>query len=447
MSNTTLPGVREKMTEIAAKAVKDGRIPADTASGGAAGLVPNFSKGTRPLDDNGATIEERQPPAFETAHVDLPASTETTGPAPSSATPPAAAPVAGSATPAREAAASAPAAVAGTTEAPVAAAAGATAAEAVAEAIAEKMAEFTFHDPDLDMDIPISVPERFAESAKKGYTRRTTYDKSVSYLKNAEPVLREMIEDGRIQRLMPFLQRAIQDPEFAQAVSDVYTRRVAGQPMLEAAVREIQAAPPAGAPATEAYVDPFVDPQVAELRTQTAELLAWRRAQEEQQRTTQQTQAQRDEQQRRNNGLLAAGHRDLANAYPGIFKPELGERDPAFIAAMDYARRAEYTNNYDLRAALVFGGQGWRQIEAERAAATGSTAASALAAVDTRLVEAASREARNAASTVAGGAIATTTAVQPPPLPKTTMPDGSLNVNYMRDKIAWEQQYGRLKGA
>ena len=441
MSNSTLPGVREKLTQIQDKAVADGRIPGDEASR-AAITMPSFSKGTVPLDNNGKAIEERVPPAFETAHVDLPASTETTGAAPSSAAPPAA-------SPASAAVATPPAAAAaGATEAPAAAATGVAAAETVAAAIADELVDFEFEDPDLGTKFTLKAPKQYVDVAKRGYGRRTTYDKAVSYLKNAEPILKSMIEDGRIQRLMPFLQRAVDDPEFAQAVSDVYQRRVNNQPMLEAAVREIQATPPTGTVAAEPP-NPFLDPEVAELRARTEANERWISEQREQTQRSQQTQAQRDAAQRRNNELLAAGHRDLANAYPGIFRPELGERDPAFVAAMDYARQAEYTTNYDLRAALVFGGQGWRQIEAERAAATGSTAASALAAVDTRLVEAASREARNAASTVSGGAVATSALAPPPPKPTTKNPDGSLKPQdqYMGEVLAWERTYGRLKGA
>jgi hypothetical protein len=442
MTQSTFP-VREKLDQIAKKAVDDGRIPKDAASAGAAALIPSFSKQTLPLDDNGQAIETRKPPPFADGHVDLPAATETTGAAPSSATPAAAAPAAPAATPA----ASAPAA-AGTAEAPGAAATGAAAAEAVAAAI-EEMAEFNFRDPDLDIDIPIRVPKKYEETVKRGYGRRTDIDRTRTYLKEAEPTLRPLIEDGRLRRIMPILQRATEDEEFARYISAGYDRRIAGLPMVQEAVREITAtAPPA--PAAPEFVDPFVDPQLVDLRTRTEaneRYLTELRQREERQ---QQSQRQRDEQVRRNNAAMVAAHQDLARMYPGVYRPELTDKDPAWASTWDYARQSGYFESFsDLRAALIFGGQGWRALEAERAAATQSPAASALAAMDTRLLDAATREARDAASTVSGGSVATSTMPAPPAKPSTTGPDGKLKDHgqYMNEVLAWERAYGRLKGA
>lgn len=446
MPETTLPPVREKLEQIQAAAVADGRISADAADHGAAALIPAFSKGTVPLDHNGKPIigrgtPDREPGAFAEGEK-IPPVAEGSVAAPAALVP------AASAAPAAAAAeASAPAGVA-----PAQAAAGAAAAEAAAATIADEYEEFEFTDPNWEggeIKIPVRVPKRYAESAKRGYDKRTSYDRKMSYLANAEPVLRDLILDGRINQLLPLIQRAIADEAYGKYVTEGFRRAESGQPLIDAAVREIQAPAAPVQPQEPQFVDPFVDPRIQTLEERLAAneraTNEWRQAQE----TQAQTQRQRQEQINRNNAFMAAGHRDLANAYPGVFKPELGERDPAFQSAMEYARQAGYTNSYDLRAALVFGGQGWRSLEAERIAATQSPAAAALAGAESRLLDTATREAAAAARTVSGGASAQTTLPTPPPKPTPKDAQGNLKdrQQFMDEVVAWETAFGRLKQA
>lgn len=422
----TLPGVREKADQIIKEAVDSGRIAPDGTASDTAALTPTFSKGTAALDPNtGRPVVPRaqgEAPPFEAGHVPLP-----TEGGPSAA----AAPI-----------------VTGTTEAPAAAAAGADAAEAAAQAIVDEYGEFEFEDPDLGTKFTMRAPKQYVEVAKRGYGRRTTYDKAVSYLKNADPVFRAMIEDGRINKLLPLITAAIENEEYGKYVTGGFQRLQNNQPLIEQARAEAAAAG-AAAMGVPAEVDPFIDPEVATLRERTAAIeREWAEEKASRQQQTQ-TQQQQQAQAKRNMDLMAGAHQDLAAAYPGVFNTQLGDQDPAWKAAYEYARDAGYLNRYDLRAAIVFGGQGWRSLEAERIAATGSPAAAALASVDARLLDTARREAAGSAATVSGGSVGGSA---PPPIPAkpgTKNPDGTMKdqARYMAEVQAWHQQYGKLKQA
>lgn len=449
-TTTPLPPVREKLEQIQAKAVADGRISAADAGNGAGAALPSFSKGTVPLDDTGKPIigrgtPDRAPGEF-TEGATIPPVTEG-----SAVTPPGAAAVV---PPAQ--AASAPAGVA-----PAEAAAGAAAAETAAAALADEYEDVSIRDLDLDADVSIRVPKQYAGVVKRGYDKRTSYDRKMSFLANAEPVLKELILDGRINALLPVIDAALKNEAFGKYVTDAFRRVERGDP-LEAAVREIQAAPPAAAlPQEPQFVDPFVDPRIQTLEDRVAAndraMTEWRDAQTR----AQQTQQQQQEQVRRNTTLMAGAHQDLASAYPGVFDTRLGSEDPAWKAAYKYAQDSGYLQRYDLRAAIVFGGQGWRQMEADRLQATQSPAAAAIAATETRLLDTATREAAAAARTVSGGAAAQSTMPAPPPKPVPTYAPGQAPLDpttgkprdikpreeFMAEMLAWQEQYGRLKQA
>jgi hypothetical protein len=427
----TVSGVREHADKILAKAVEDGRLTPDGEAAKAAALTPTFSAGTAALDPNtGKAIipkDQGQAPAFTDGHVPLPADKPTGAALGAPAAEPNAAP-----------AVAAPQA-----------AAGAAAAEGVAATAAEEYEEFEFEDPDLGAKFTMRAPKQYAEFARRGYGRRTAYDKAISYLKNADPVFRSMIEDGRVNKLLPLIQRALEDPAYGEYVTSGFQRSTQGLPLVEQAVVEAARAGAAAAAPVIEDINPFVDPEITTLRQRTEaierEWQAEKAARQEQTQTAQ----QRDAAMRRNITLMQGAHQDLAASYPGTFRPDLGDQDPAWKAAYKYAQDAGYLNRYDLRAAIVFGGQGWRSLEAERLAATSSPAAAALGQMDAQLVDAATREAAAAARTVAGGAVAQTVAAPIPPKPVPKNPDGSMKTKeeFMGQVLHWEQTYGRLKQA
>lgn len=445
----TREGVRAHADEIIARATADGRLTPDGEAAKAAGLVPVFSKGTAALDPNtGKPIipkDQAKVPEFtEGEKKPLPGEPNAEIVAPAAASP-------------------APVATSAPAIAPPQAEAGAAAAEAAATAIAEEYDEFEFEDPNFDggaVKIPIRVPKRFAASAKRGYDKRTTYDRAVSYLKNADPVLRAMIEDGRINQLLPLIKAAMENDDYGKFVTGGFQRLTQGLPLVEQARIEAAAAGAAAGAALDESVNPFVDPEMVTLRERTAAIEREWTEEKERRQQTQQAQQQQQAQVQRNIANMQGAHQDLAAAYPGMFNPQLGDQDPAWKAAYKYAEEAGYLRRYDLRAAIVFGGQGWRGLEAERLAATASPAAVALGQMDTELANAAAREAAAAARTVAGGAVATAIPAAIPPKPVPTYPPGQapLDANgkpvllkpkdvFMAEMLAWQQQYGRLKEA
>ena len=455
----TLQPPREFAEKVIKDAVTDGRLPGDDASARAAALTPSFSKGTVPLDENGQAVlpkDQQKPPTFTEGRRDLPAATDTTG---------------GTETAAPATAAADGAAVAAAKPAePPAQAAGAAAAEATAGAIAEDWEDFEFEEPDLSKpDSPVKIklraPKQFAEIAKRGYGRRQAYDRAVNYLRTAEPVLKQMIEDGRINRVLPLIQAAVENRNgFGETVTAMFERMQRGEPLVAAAIAEAATAriAPASDPTLEAALqDPLygdtLKPIVEGQQALRSELDEWKRERETQRKTQDET-AQRNAQLAND---MRAAHEDLARMYPDRFNLALRENDPAWQQAMRCAREGDYINKYrSTTAGIIFGGQSWIAMEAEREAAMASPAAAAISVRD-HLDENARREAASVAATAAGGAAAHTTAVAPPPKPGTKYPVGTVDPRtgkdlsgqlkpqelYMAEIQNWHRQHGALKQA
>jgi hypothetical protein len=321
----------------------------------------------------------------------------------------------------------------------------------MAQAIVEDFEEFAFHDPDLDVDIPVRVPKKFAESAKRGYGRRAYHDRSITYLKNADPVLRPLIEDGRINALLPLIQAALANPAYGEYVAGGYERLRKGQPLIEQAIDEAKAAhqQAAAAPADIQFDvnDPLADlgrPYVAPLQSRLDETSSRLAAYEQERQKAIETQQQQAELAQRQNEAFRSAHADLTNLAPDLFNVQQGVNDQNFQRALRYAHEAGYTNQYDLRAAVVFGGQAIYAMEQERRMATGSPAAAALAQTDANLVDAARREAAATARTVSGGKTAGIPQPQQvPPKPTPKNPDGTLKPKdkFISEITAWHQTY------
>lgn len=425
---SVLPGVREKADQIIQSAVESGRIAPDGTASDTAALTPTFSKGTAALDPNtGKAIvprEQGQAPPFEAGKIPLPTDA-----------------------PAGGAVAAAPPTQ---TDVPApAAAAGAAAAESVAEAIAEEWERFEFEDPDLGTKFTLQAPKQFADVAKRGYGRRTAYDKAISYLKNADPVFRSMIEDGRINQLLPLIKAAMENKEYGEFVTGGFQRLQQGVPLVEQARIEAAAAGAATVAAPAPDDDPFRDPEVVTLRERTAAMERDWQAFQAERAETKQTQQQQQQAAKRNMEQMAGAHQDLAQSYPGVFNVALADKDPAWTAAYNYAKDAGYLQRYGLREAIIFGGQGWRAQESERLAATSSPAAAALGQLDNVLVNNARREAAAGAATVSGGAVSHAAPTPVPAKPGTKNADGTMKDQgvYMAEVQAWHQQYGKLKQA
>lgn len=341
----------------------------------------------------------------------------------------------------------APTATPAGTEAPAPAtqAAGAAAAEAAATDIWADAEEFTFDDPDLGVPIPMRVPKQYATPAKRGYQRRSTFDRERQWLRNAEQVLGPLVMDGRINPILPMLQAALNDPDgYGKFVVDAFGRYQRGEPLLEQARAEAAAAGvhpvPAATPGYDpALADPFLAEQLAPVQTQLQTVQQRLEAVERERQTAAEAQRrQQSENQRIANEMIAA-HRDLASRYPDRVRLDLGPQDPFWVAAVNQARDARYADQWGIRAGIIFGADKVVEIEQERIAATSSPAATALASMDSRAQELARQQA--AASSRAVGAGAPTQA-PPPPVPVRPSPrgpDGKLKPadQYLRESQAY----------
>src|SRR5271165_4847158 len=245
-----LPSAREHADSVITRLIEAGNIKPDEDAASLAAGIPSFSRGTLPLDPNtGKPIVEKHDaeptlPGFTEGAVAIEGDKsaqpvgDKTG-------------VAGSGKSVEELLAehrqrvqegqtngqAAP--VQEAVEQPAPQAQGAAAAEAAAEAIVDAFAdydEFEFTDPDHDdLKIPIRVTKQYGEIVKRGYGRRSAYDREMSYFKNAE-ALKPLIADGRLNRLMPLITAALNDPQgYGEYVYQGFLRAQQGLPLIEQA--------------------------------------------------------------------------------------------------------------------------------------------------------------------------------------------------------------------
>jgi hypothetical protein len=274
------------------------------------------------------------------------------------------------------------------------------AAQAMVDAFADA-ADFEFEDPDLNVKYPIRVPKAYLESAKRGYGRRAALDRTMSFYKNADPVVRALIEDGRMQQILPLLQRAFDDPEYGEYVYQGYEKRKKGESLLQAAAREAAAAaPPALNPGDEELLnDPILGPRFKQMQQLQERLDRFEAERVEQAQAAQ----RREEQQRQVATQMIAAHHDLATAYPGRYNPGMGPSDPRWQEVVKYANDSGYAQVYGLRAGIVFAAQAIAQIEQEREAISASPTATTLQQVEARQLALARQEAAAGASAVGTG--------------------------------------------
>ena len=479
--NEGFPSARDHAEKLRNALVESGAIAPGSDTSALASAVPTWSKGTVALDENtGKPIGTRpESPSFTDGGIVAPseAASESGVVVPPQATETepagrtaqeilaehnqrleaAAAATNGHATPGSGREATAP------TPAPAGADAGSAAAEAVAQAVVDEWADaetFEFEDPDLDVKIPMRVPKQYAQSAKRGYGKMAAYDRAISYLKNAEPALRPLIESGQLNQLLPLIQTALQDPEFGDFVVKGYQRRQQGLPLIEQARQEaavagaapqyVQQAPGQGPLVDESQLDPFfaeqLRPVLSTVQTLQQQIEADRRARAEADERQRQTVAQQQAESQRINSEVAAAHRDLATMYPNLVRLDLGARDPYLERAINYARDAGYVARYGIAAGIVFGAQQVAALEAERQAATASPAAAALNhAENAQLTDLARQQAAAASRAVGSGAPMQVPPPAPPQRPGTMGADGKRKPadQYLREM----QQYLAATGA
>lgn len=410
MSEKKLPTVREHAKEIIkgleAKAVTDSKT-AVPATG-----IPEFSAGTTATK----SVEDIQPPEFAAKRVALPEGYGTPKPGPAEGGPKGDVQAADAAPKTEEA----PKPTIKPTDAPQAQ----EDAEKVAEAIADRFAEyeeFEYEDPDLGEKIPLRAPKQYANSAKRGYSRRSTFDREMHYLKDLDPVFRQLALNGQLKNgseIANIVQQALNDQEYGTYVTGGFRRRQAGLPLVEQAMREAKAAVPSPAAPTEeiAIDDPFIAQAVQPLMAKIAALQqrtdTWEQSQEKQRQEV----AQKQQRDVWINEQWRGAHADLTAEFPDLFTGDINRDRTTLEQTRKFAEDAGYTNLYGLRGAIVLAGQRVHQIHQDRLAATASPSAMALQAAEGKHLELARREAAVSARTVGSGA--PTPAAPPKPKPK-----------------------------
>jgi hypothetical protein len=454
-----MPSVQEHAAQVMQTLKDRGDISQDADSAVLAAGIPSFSKGTAPLDDNtGDPVVPREQaalPGFTEGQVPVPtegADAKPVEPPPSAKQILEAHLAATSAAGANGRATQPPEGEPAPPEPPAAQQAGAAAAEAAAEDLWADAEEFEFDDPDLDVKIPMRVPKKFATPARRGYQRRSTFDREWQWLKNAEQTLGPLVRDGRINNILPLIQAALDDPDgYGAYVAQGYERRRQGLPLIEQARQEAvaagaaQVAPPPLDPALDP--DPFFAEQLRPVMSRVDEINQRlereeraRQADAERQRQ-QQTEAQRVAQD------MEWAHHDIAQRYPHQTNIALQSKDPFYEKSVRYAIDAGYVRTYGWRAGILLGSDQVANIEAERLAATASPAAAALNGLDAQQQEIARRQAASASRTVGTGAPAQAPAAPPPQRPSNYRPDGSLKKpdEFLRDNQRWLVATGQLQ--
>jgi hypothetical protein len=430
MSTQAGPGSRDAIAAHAQKLIDakiaDGTIVPDSNSAVAAAAMPSFSEGTLALDDrtgrpiipgnavtapaitDGTTIDPNATGALGNdadAGAALEAAAAGRADAPRD-------PQGRFAAPEKPLAADAPAAA---TPAPAQRAA---AADAAAAQVLDDWADFETLTFEHDDGSKYQVRARRAEAKQieRFNRRQAQVDRHASWLSRYRPTLEPLIVEGRLDPILPVLQRALADNDFGNAVIEMFNRRAMGQPMYPqaAAPAAPAGAPPAGAPApaaalqipeiTDPYVAEVIAPVLATVQQQFGALQARLDTYESTGREQQQRAAAAAEQQRQRNLQVWQGHQDLARMYPTEFTGDPVRDQAALTPILRYAREGGYVEQYGPRAGVVLAAQQYR---AERAD-TASPAADMLAAIDRTTLQAAGVQA-GAARSVAGG----TAAVQP----------------------------------
>jgi hypothetical protein len=434
-----MPNLRDHADKMVKEMAEKGVIAPDASSASLAGAIPAWSKGTVALDENtGQPVvpdSAAQAPEFGSEKVAVPEGQPlaASGAAPAEKSAEdilaeherikagAAAPVQATAPTTAPAPAGTPAAQQTPAEAAV---------EQAAADIWADADEFEFDDPDLEgVKFPIRVPKQFSQTAKRGYGRRQTYDRAVSFLNNANPVLRPLIESGRLNAILPLLQAALENPQYGDYVVSGFERFKRGESLQQAAQREAAAAQAPPQPQFDGAGNVIEDPFLAEQMRPVLDRLGQYEQRfsqfEQQQVADRQRQAQQQAENQRVVGEMRSAHQDIATMYPEHADLNRGADDPFWKKAVAYANQAGYVQRYGLVGGVVFGAQQVVALEQERLAATSSPAAAALAQVDARTQHLAAQSAA-AARTVGGGAPIQPQPPAPPPPLSTIGANGKL---------------------
>ena len=247
-----------------------------------------------------------------------------------------------------------------------------------------------------------------AENVRRGFMRRANYDRAMSYTNKYRSTLEPLIVDGRLEPIMPLMQRALQDEEFGAFVVEAYNRRIAGQPLTQQqaqvlqAVTQPQANSSVPAEAIDGYgleSDPWLAQAIGPIATQMKTMQSRMDAQDQARQTEDTRQRASYAQQQQQAQQIEAAHMDLVRRYPNEFSGDLNRDNARLQPIFKYAQEAGYVQAYGLQGAIVLAAQAI----AEERAYGGSPAAGIVQQID-RATMAAAQSQAGAARSVGGGA-------------------------------------------
>jgi hypothetical protein len=459
-SKSAIEAHAQKLLGQIAEQANNTETHADVTAATANAVVPSFSKGTLSLDPNERRTEG-QPSSLETA-VDAAASGGAAIPvetedAEAGAQAQAAAAgqrerdETGRFRPA-EPAAAAPAAAPKPAKKPATPTKAAAAAAEAAEEVEDEWAEIEelIFEHDDGSKYPVRARKKDAKQVARFNQRQAQVSRAINAYGKYKDVLAPLIQSGRLDGILPHIQRALQDPEFAEYVNQGYNRRLIGQPLNAPAQPPAhvidqptpgQVAPMAMPTAESLGIsDPFVAEAVAPLVQQYQQVFSRLNAMEQaQQRAAQQAQQQaayRAQQE----AQLKQAHQDLSQQFPSVFHFDQGRNDPEWQRVWRFANDGGYfQGTNDLRLAAKLAARDYMDSRAD----TYSPAAELLAKAERANLRGA--QAQAAAARSVGGGAASAPHQQPKTQPK---PPSSTDANgkrlspreYMAKQLAYQTE-------
>lgn len=295
-----------------------------------------------------------------------------------------------------------------------------------------------YEDPELGEKIAVWAPKEKSGRVKDGYALKAMMSRHATYLGKHKSMLEPLIASGQFDQLAPYIQRALSDPQYAQALVMLANGQVPPQfQQTQPVGTPPQAAPPQSSPTPVAV--PTVEQQTAQLRqellaqgideytadaivvaqkpiiqqqvtlmTQQAEYQRAREAEVQRQAEYQRAQAQITQ-------TLTVASQQLAIRYPGEFTGNPQVDEPKMQELFNYAKAAGFDQVYGVNPAVFIVAK--QDLEAKRAQAAAAAPVAQPASALAASARALAGQAGQAIADRAAATVVNRNAAAPPPQP------------------------------
>jgi hypothetical protein len=288
--------------------------------------------------------------------------------------------------------------------------------------------EVTYEDPDTGDSFVVLAKKDHAARVKQGYVRRSLMHRNNSFMSEAKPVLEPLIQSGQMRELLPLIQLAQQDPEYARFVIEGYNRKVSGLPLVHEATSQStpQSAPQAAPQVAQANdlgfnlsleEDPYAASLLSPVLQRLEALDARTRALDEERARAAEAQQRQQALENQARQTIGQMHQELTRAYPGEWTGDVSRDDRLIRQTLDYARNSGMAQMYGMTVPTLM--LAYATLRSERANATASPAVAAMAEAERAVAQ---TVAASAAQTLAPGTSRANTVTPkkaPPPLAPT----------------------------